>query len=73
MITCVLCVRELSVVLSVVGVCGVMEHKETGSVKEELCGRPAFREYNGYCMYGTLSLPVQQHHTSEEVTFCSNP
>ncbi|MCI4390533.1 hypothetical protein PGIGA_G00123640 [Pangasianodon gigas] len=31
------------------GVCGVMEHKETGSVKEEPCGRPAFQEYNGYC------------------------
>ncbi|XP_060729774.1 uncharacterized protein si:dkey-181m9.8 isoform X1 [Tachysurus vachellii] len=31
------------------GVCGVMEHKETGSVKEEPCGRPAFHEYSGYC------------------------
>ncbi|KAM9439170.1 uncharacterized protein Hap1MRO34_026512 isoform 2-T2 [Clarias gariepinus] len=31
------------------GVCGVMEHKETGSVKEEACGRPAFQEYSGYC------------------------
>ncbi|KAG7319474.1 hypothetical protein KOW79_016617 [Hemibagrus wyckioides] len=31
------------------GVCGVMEHKETGSVKEEPCGRPAFQEYSGYC------------------------
>lgn len=50
--------HDLSVVLSVVGVCGVMEHKEIGSVKEEPCGRPAFQEYNGYCTYGAHSLPV---------------
>ncbi|XP_053544638.1 uncharacterized protein si:dkey-181m9.8 isoform X2 [Ictalurus punctatus] len=31
------------------GVCGVMEHKETGSAKEDPCGRPTFHDYNGYC------------------------
>ncbi|KAL7851635.1 hypothetical protein AOLI_G00219910 [Acnodon oligacanthus] len=31
------------------GVCAVLELKETGSMREEACGRLAFKEYNGYC------------------------
>lgn len=32
------------------GLCGVLEHKESGASKEEPCGRLALREYSGYCM-----------------------
>ncbi|KAL2097567.1 hypothetical protein ACEWY4_006774 [Coilia grayii] len=32
------------------GVCGVLEHKESGGTKDEPCGRPAHPEYTGYCM-----------------------
>ncbi|TUE19849.1 E3 ubiquitin-protein ligase RNF31 [Bagarius yarrelli] len=41
---------ELLLSRNKIGLCEVMEHKETGGIKEEPCGRPAFQEYNGYCM-----------------------
>ncbi|XP_031419004.1 uncharacterized protein si:dkey-181m9.8 isoform X2 [Clupea harengus] len=33
------------------GVCGVLEHKESGATKDEPCGRPALQEDNGYCSF----------------------